>query len=410
MSATEKILIVDDDSQQRMNLRVLLEDLGFQILEAPSGTEALEICSRERPDLVLLDIRMPGMDGFEVCSRMRTDEELSMIPVLFLSGALEALDKVKAFQSGGVDFITKPYRFEEVVARVQTHLEIVHQRQRLQQQNAELQRSLEETKLMNLRFIEINERLRKSEELRGQFLSNMRSEVNNPLNAILAFGVELERGEVPPERGRVVGGLIATEASALDFEFRNVCCAAELEAGEAIPSVHSVDVASVLRDALDSLRFQAREKSTRMILEADGLVFRTDADKLRLIAANLVSNGIKFSPEGGTVQVRARVQEGQLWLEVEDHGPGIRPEDQDLIFERFRQLESGTLRSHRGQGLGLSVVKALVDLLNGAISICSELDKGSTFICTLPEGSPLGNTVASALDGNLFFFGDAEEA
>lgn len=412
MNTLDKILIVDDEAPLRMNLRALLEDLGFSILEASSGPEALKVCALERPDLMLLDIRMPGMDGFEICSRLKADPALCTIPVMFLSGMLEALDKVKAFQVGGVDYITKPFHVEEVVARVQTHLELLRQRRKLEEQNEALEASLQETKLLNRKFIEINERLRESEELKGQFLSNMRNEINNPLNVILALGVELEEGKIPIDRCRQVGSLIATEASDLDFEIRNIFCAAELEAGEAFPCIHPVDAASVLRDVIDSHRHQARAKAMQVRLDVSGSAdarFNTDADKLHIIAANLLSNGIKFGPEGGTVEIRLRVQTGSLLLEVEDHGAGIQPEDQTLIFERFRQLETGHSRAHQGQGLGLAVVKALVDLLDGSITVSSQPGLGSVFTCSLPERESSDPTDTPSLDGNLFFFGNAEE-
>lgn len=412
MTPSANILIIDDEPLFRLNLRALLEDLGYQVEEASNGPQGLELCARQRPDLVLLDVRMPHMDGFEVCTRLKAEESLRAIPVVFLSGLLDAQEKVKAFQAGGVDYITKPFRIEEVEARVRTHMELVRQRERLERQNEELQRSLDEMALLNRKLIEMNEKLRESEELKGQFLSNMRNEINNPLSTILAFGVDLERGTVPPERSPSVGSLIAAEASGLDFQLRNVFCAAELEAGEATPSITRVDAGSVIHDVLDSLRHAAGQRSIRFELEIPEpgrSWFRTDAEKLRIIAANLISNAVKFSPDAGTVRIQLQVDEEALRLSVKDEGIGIRPQDQALIFERFRQLENGVSRAHMGQGLGLSVVKALLDLLEGSISVSSVPGEGALFTCSWPAGTRSDAASTLSVDGNLFFFEEDEE-
>jgi signal transduction histidine kinase len=359
--------------------------------------------------LILLDIRMPGLDGFEVCARLQAEPATRLIPVIFLSGNLDAEDKVRAFQAGGVDYITKPYHFEEVAARVRTHLELVGARRGLQAQNQTLQASLGETETLNRQLIGMNERLRQSEALKGRFLATMRNEINNPLNAILALGRELEAGAIAPERDRLVGSLIAREASGLDFQIRNIFCAAELEAGEASPAITQVDAASVLRDVIDSLGYLAREKRITFSLELPDRSFATDGGMLHAIAANLVANAIKFSADGGAVEIRLGITEAGLELAVQDHGIGLRPEDQALIFERFRQLESGTARLAQGQGLGLAVALAMVDLLDGSLTVTSALGQGARFLCRLPQGRALDPSGTSSQDGNLFYFGDLEE-
>jgi signal transduction histidine kinase len=240
----------------------------------------------------------------------------------------------------------------------------------------------------------------------------MRNEINNPLNAILGLGRELERGTVPPERAGRMGGMIAAEASGLDFQIRNIFCAADLESGEAEPAITPVDTVSVLRDVLDSLAYPCRDKGVVVHLEVSGdgaRPFGTDAALFRAVAANLVSNAIKFSLDGGDVQVLLRLAEGELALEIKDAGVGFRPESKALLFERFRQLETGAARLHQGHGLGLAVVKAVTDLLGGTITATSEPGQGSVFTCRLPEGMPLSPGGASTLDGNMFFFGEAEE-
>ena len=411
MNPNVTILIIDDEAPLRMNLRALLEDLGYQVEEASNGEAGLKRCAEVTPDLILLDVRMPGLDGFETCCRLKENAATAMVPVIFLSGVLEPQEKVKAFQVGGVDYVTKPYHFDEVEARVRTHLDLIQSHAALEQQNRTLLDLLQQTEVMNRKVIDMNERLRQSEALKGHFLSIMRNEINNPMNAILALSQEIEHDHVPPRRRSLVGSLIAAEASALDFQIRNLFFAAALEAGEAVPASTRVDAASVLRDVIDSLRYQARDKGVSVSLEPAegiGMGFQTDAEMLRLVAANLLSNAIKFSPQGGPVRIRTRRSGPELTLVVEDEGPGFRPEDHAVLFDQFRQLGSGVSRVHQGQGLGLAVTRAIMDLLKGRVTAAARTGRGSVFTCVLPELAPPAET--ESVDGNLFFFGNPEEA
>lgn len=412
MNPVSEVLIVEDEADVRSFLRPMLEELGYRVHEAVNGAEGLAACEAHRPDIVLMDVRMPGMDGLETCARMQEQESTRDIPVIFISGLMNLEEKLKAFRAGGVDYITKPFRMEEVAVRLRTHLSLVKQQKELQTQNRTLAEALKEAERLNLRLLETNERLRLSEELKGHFLSNMRNEINNPLNAILSLSMELERGEVPPHRTGEIGTLVASEASDLDFQIRNIFGAAALEAGEAFPAPAEVDVCSVVTAAMDAQRYQARRKAVGLRFKAPpaGLLFCTDAEKLYLVLSNLISNGIRFGPEGGQVWIELEVLDGQLCLRVRDEGPGIRPEDQARIWERFRQLETGSSRSHQGQGLGLSVVKSMVELLGGRITLSDEPGRGATFVCLLPELAAAEFGATEALDGNLFFFPNGEEA
>ena len=142
MNSAEMILVVDDEPLLRENLRAFLEDIGFHVLEAGQGETALELCTREHPDLVLLDINMPGKNGFEVCRDLKRLPGMEETPVIFLSGLMETRDKLEAFASGGVDYVGKPFHFEEVEARVRTHLELRRQRRQLEESHRNIQMAL----------------------------------------------------------------------------------------------------------------------------------------------------------------------------------------------------------------------------------------------------------------------------
>jgi signal transduction histidine kinase len=406
MDLSGKILVVDDEFLFRASLRTLLERIGFIVVEADQGEACLEICVREHPDLVLLDINMPGKNGFDVCRCLKAIPELRETPVIFVSALMETRDKVEAFASGGVDYVTKPFQFEEVEARVRTHLALRRQQLQLKESQNSLQGALSEACQTNRLLIEVNERLRQSEELKGHFIANMRNEINDPLGSIIGLATEICDPRLPVERSRALAGQIKAEALHLEFQLRNIFCAAELEAGEASPFITTVDVASVLRDVEDTFSDEAKGKLQTLIVHMPegGNLFATDAEKLRVILANLLANAIEFSPSGGHIELRTFQQDGVLVLEVKDNGPGLNEVERSVIFERFRQLDVGYARAHRGQGLGLAVAKALAELLGGQILVDSESGRGSVFTCRLPPAPLTEGVDMSSFDGNLFIF------
>lgn len=411
MNPLGTILVVDDEPVLRENLRVFLESIGFRVVEAGQGDAALDICRLDSPDLVLLDVNLPGNDGFEVCRNIMRLPGMRETPIIFLSGLMETRDKLEAFASGGVDYVGKPFHFEEVEARVRTHLELRRQRRQIEESHRDIQVALAEARQANRQLIEVNERLRQSEALKTQFLANMRNEIHDPLSAILGLAEEIRDTCVSLDQCRSMATLITREASHLEFELRNIFCAAELEAGETAPVITCVDITSVLRNAVKDFAGAAQEKEqTLRVCAGEGCqAFPTDMSKVRIILANLVANAIEFSPHQGCIDLRAEVQGGELLLEVEDQGPGIGDADRGPIFERFRQLERGHARAHRGQGLGLAVVKALVELLEGEIIVDSELGRGSKFTCRLPPGGLVEGAETKSFDGNLYIFDEPRE-
>ena len=386
MDKNEVILIVDDIRENRELLGDMLGSSDYEVLVAADGPGALEVAGKwPPPDLILLDIRMPGMDGYDVCRRLKTDPATAAIPVIFLSALQEPGDKVTAFQAGGVDYISKPFRVEEVLARVRTHLELQSRRRALEQTNADLREALKMEEVLNRRLIEINEKLRRSELLKSRFLSTMRRQIQSPLGSIMDMAGRISAG------GDGTGDLaerIRSEAFDLDFQMQNIFFAAELEAGEAEPSVETVDVAAMIRDAAGAFAGQAGDHSLDILLEGDpagAAVFETDERKLRQVILNLLANAVTFSPAFGRIGIGFHVDDDTLTLWVEDQGPGIPEESRDAVFERFRQLDRENQTPRKGQGLGLSVVKALLDLLGGQIRLDPGASGGARFTVMVPR-------------------------
>jgi signal transduction histidine kinase len=268
-------------------------------------------------------------------------------------------------------------------------------------------RALHDLQTMTRKLEDVNAKLQDSEALKSQFLSNIRNEINNPLSSIIGLARQVMDGA--SEDPASIAAIIHAEAFSLDFQLRNIFLAAELEAGEVEPSFSHSDVAGLVDGTLALFRYQVEEKGLKVSCDIpEDLTFVSDAEKLQAVLNNLVANAVEFSPEGGTVSIVAENADGFLKLKVVDSGIGIAPEDQGKIFDRFRQLESGSTKGHLGHGLGLSIIRAVCDLLGGTVELESDVGKGCSFTLSLPEVEA-GDTDVLAKDGNFFLFEEGEK-
>jgi len=268
--------------------------------------------------------------------------------------------------------------------------------------------ALNDLRAITRKLESMNVKLQESERVKSQFLSNIRNEINNPLSAIMGLSSQIQGGRQDAELYAKTAAMIYAEAFNLDFQLQNIFLAAELEAGEAKPDFALVDVAAVIEGCLDKHSQRLTEK--QLLVErnvSEGLTFPTDAQKLESIIMNLLANAVEFSRSGGRIEVQATLQNDALTISVADNGPGIAAADLETIFDRFRQLDSGTTKSHRGHGLGLSLCWSLVELLGGTIDVDSRLDVGSRFVVILPR--PAVDVQVQACDANLFLFTQDDE-
>lgn len=278
----------------------------------------------------------------------------------------------------------------------------------------ENRKALFDLNVVNQKLVEMNARLERSEALKSDFLSNIRNEIINPLGAIMGLSQQIA-GSAAQDDVAGTASMIYSEALKLDFQMRNIFIAAELEAGECDPNIAHVDVVSVIRNGIDSFVHLAFAKKIALNFRSDvvgdeTVFFSTDAEKTEVIVANLLANAIEFSPEGGSIEVSVSLREQELLLAVADSGIGIDVADRGVIFERFRQLETGSRKSHPGHGLGLSITRALVELLGGSIDVSGEKGQGALFTVTLPQAAISDEMEMFAEDGNLFLFSDMEQA
>lgn len=252
--------------------------------------------------------------------------------------------------------------------------------------------TVEELTHLNTELREVNKKLEESESLKSHFISNITNEIMNPFTSIL--GLSRAILSVDKEAWKKVIQMVAlihAEAFSLDFQFRNIFFAAKIEAGEQSPEILNVDVLALVDGLLDNFRYEIRKKHLRVNFHDDSpskeaaLSFKTDPLYVRLIMANLLNNAINFSFENNEIDLALCIKDGKMTFSFTDHGVGIAEDMQRKIFDRFSRGDNGINSVNRGHGLGLSVSKAILDLLNGEISLESKLGKGSRFTVNIPE-------------------------
>jgi signal transduction histidine kinase len=271
-------------------------------------------------------------------------------------------------------------------------------------------KALHDLTVMNEKIEKLNVKLAESERLKSNFLSNIRNEINNPLTSILGMSREIAGNTKDEQTKQLMAQMIYDEAFGLDFQLRNIFIAAELEAGETALNISRVDVAALIKNLVCAFSHKAREKSLTVAFACCGaqqpdqnLLFNTDAEKLHRVIANLLANAIEYNVTGKTVRIEARKENDFLRVSIADEGTGIPEQERERLFERFHQLDGGTTRKHKGHGLGLSITKALVEMLGGKVSFANAAGGGCLFHIVVPEAKAAGDGVFSG-DGNEFLF------
>lgn len=242
---------------------------------------------------------------------------------------------------------------------------------------------------------DVNEKLRDSERLKGHFISNITNEIVNPFTSVLALSEnikQLKEGEI--SKAHHMAELIFDEAFHLDFQLKNIFAAALIEAGKdeikysAIVLNELIDhISQYFKPMLDRKRIQLSASFTSYPATEQPIVFTSDRDKMELILKNLISNSIKYSPEDSVIEIDYSLMSGDLHLEVTDQGKGINPEDQKIIFDRFKQLDEKINSINTGHGLGLSIVQAYADMLGGEVSLNNNIEKGTNVVVFIPKGT-----------------------
>ena len=380
------ILVVDD---QNTNLQVvgnLLKRKKYRMNFALNGKEALQIAQRTPPDIVLLDVMMPDMDGFEVARRFKEHLALKEIPIIFLTARAQIEDVVEGLSSGGVDYITKPFFSDELLARVKTHIELKMYREQLQEVSLLTQRQ--------------NIELKGLYDEKREFISVAAHDLKNPLNAVIGLSscMILDLNQNNPET--VIPLDDETKASYLDMIqssgehmleiINNILSAEKLDSSHDDSPMEEIDLSEITRQITGLNAFHAREKKISLNVGIESNILINGAPvQIRELLDNLISNAVKYSPCNSIVTVS--VEESPLdetnysaMICVKDQGPGFTAEDRQDLFKPFITLSAQPTGDEASTGLGLSIVKKIVDKHNGKITLITTPGKGAEFRVFLP--------------------------
>lgn len=360
-----KILIVDDNERNLQILEAMLKKIQAKVYTALSGKLALEMVMDINPDLILLDIMMPTMDGFEVCRSIKLNQDYQDIPIIFISALDSHNDKIKGFQSGAIDYVTKPFNVEEVLSRVKVHLLIRSQQQELEQ---------------------TNQRLREALGTKDRLFSIIAHDLQGPL-ANLQNVLKL------------LSQMSLTEAQRLDFLnealdtagntqtlLRNLLFWAKSQRNEIDFKPHNIFIAIIIDDSIKLLNSLAREKNIKIStnIPAD-LVCFADENMLNIIVRNLLTNAIKFSNKNSSIRIEYTNTEAELQIHVVDQGVGIPADKLSCLFNAATHFSTHGTNYEKGTGLGLLICREFIEKHHGRIWLESEEGTGSSFSFSIPH-------------------------
>ena len=369
------ILIVDD---MPANLEVVtshLERQGYRAVVALSGDEGIERAEYVQPDLILLDVMMPGIDGFEICRRLKGNERTRAIPVIFMTALADTTDKLAGFAAGAVDYVTKPLNGAEVLARIESHLALYALRRQLAAQNAQLQQEIAV-------WAEMQAALQRSNTEFEQLAYVASHDMQEPLRKIASYLQLLSQryqGQLDADADEFIGYAVdgAKRMQALINDLL-----AFSRVGTKAKPIAPTDCNVIVRTALADLQFAIEDSGARVDVDDLPMVMG-DATQLSQLFRNLLSNAIKFHRDEPPVVRVSTERTGASWrFTVSDNGIGIAPEYFERIFVIFQRLHGRS--QYAGTGIGLAICKKIVERHGGQIEVRSIEGQGSTFTFTLP--------------------------
>lgn len=366
------VLVVDDNEQNRALAKATLEDEDFEVVLAESGPQALELFSARQPDCVVLDIRMPDVDGIETCRRLHDLPGGTDVPVVFLTASRDVDTFDAAQRAGGDDFVTKPVQPAELALRVQMALKV----RRLDASNQEYFDVVRRQRDDLLRLQLQKERL-------SSFVVH---DLKNPVGSIDLLAQLLQRDKRLPADARETAENIRLEVAALMRLILNLLDINKSEEGKLVPSMAPVDLCELTQSVAQAQEPRARAKDVTVECELGEVkTVSADPDLLRRVLENLVDNALRYAPKGSRVTVSARHADGDVEIRVADQGKGVPAELRETIFDRFVQLGSGDRAPQRtGRGLGLTFCRLALEAHGGRIFV-ENGEPGAVFCTKLPR-------------------------
>ncbi|MEM6893470.1 MAG: hybrid sensor histidine kinase/response regulator [Bacteroidota bacterium] len=361
------VLAVDDEELNLELLRFILERNGYEFVGTSDDDVFFSKLAKAKPDLILLDVIMPRIDGFELCEKVKAIEVYNDIPIIFLTGKVNVKDKIRGFEVGGVDYVTKPFNEQELVARIRTHVELRRARNKIEEQAYNLQQS---------------------NDLKDRMFSIIGHDLRSPLSAAKLKMDFILRGIIDPKSDafldETVFGLLKTMDEALNL-LQNLLGWAKSESGQIQMIPEKLDIHDLVEQTFRLLKLGSEHKKIALHnnIPSDTFVF-ADNNMIKTVLRNLMSNAIKFTPVEGIINVNAKFQDDSVVLEIQDNGNGISKEDIQKILNPNEHFSKLGTEKEPGTGLGLVLCQSFVRKNGGALNIKSVVGKGSTFYFNLP--------------------------
>jgi signal transduction histidine kinase len=388
-----RILIVDDLPEKLLVYSSLLRDIDAEIVQARSGTEALKRVLEGSFAVILLDVNMPDIDGLETANLIRGHRNGRQTPIIFITAYADEMQTARGYALGAVDYIQSPVVAPVLRSKVQVFVDLFKAHAALALSNQELETRVKE------RTAELEQLSR----LKDEFLATMSHELRTPLNAIFGWVTLLRTRRLDEPTQERALETIERNARAQKRLIEDLLDVSRIVTGKVALEILPVNPQRVVEAALETMQPAAQAKGISVVplLDTGAATVRGDFARLQQIVCNLLSNAIKFTPSGGRVEVMLAHRNGEAEISVSDSGQGIKPEFLPLVFDRFRQEDGSISRRHGGLGLGLAIVRHLVELHAGSVEAFSEGEgKGSRFVVRLPTRLGLAKSSAGEESGS----------
>lgn len=375
-SENATILVVDDTEQNVRLLAHVLKKEGYEILAAFSGKDALELVEKKKPEIILLDVMMPDMNGFEVCRALKKKASTRDIPVIFLSALSEIDSKVKGFKAGGVDYITKPFQREEVLARIDLHVRLT----RLQNQLEEKIEALQERE----------ERLNELNRQKDDLMRVVSHDIRNPVTGIIGVAQLLKESHDSLSEDDQVTMFQTIEDSGRKIQkmVNDLLQKDVAEKGIGRLKKEKVNLDELVNSVVKLHQPTALTKQISFDLDLESKIqLDLDRQKMDQVLGNLISNALKFTPDGGVVSIRLQDNSNDhVKIKISDNGIGIPKEKLENLFNDTRnEIQRAGTKGEEGSGIGLGIIKQFTELHGGEVQVDSKEGEGTTFTIVLPK-------------------------
>lgn len=364
---TPTVLIVDDNSNNVKIIAITLRELNYKLVIATSGQSAIEMVDKTRPDLVLLDIMMPGMDGYETCEIIKSKKENENLPIIFLTALNDKSNIIRGFEVGGVDYITKPFNKEELISRVKTHLELKFTQDELQKTS---------DYLYNLN------------SLKDKMFSVIGHDLRSPLGSVKMTLEYLSETvtETTGEELKITVDLLLKTTDEVFSLLENLLGWAKSQSGNIALNKEPIDLVDLVYKIylLNKGNLKYKNISFNMEVEPGSVIF-ADLNTITSVFRNLLSNAIKFTPEGGVITIKSKLIANLVEIEFRDTGVGIPEENIPKLFDSNQHLTTYGTNRESGSGLGLNLCNDFALKNDGSLRVASVVGQGTSFFLTLPS-------------------------